>query len=316
MKKIITLLLAIFITFSLSGCAFSEFLNNNKNVVNLGDEETFVKWNLVWNNNEYRPVDSAYFEFNDSSFRYYENGELKKEGTHRITYFGLENSISPLHLNLEFGKDDNGFSVFDYLDCYTEDSKDNLHQFTILDEGYHVKTVRAGGVPVRDYHLSDMPYAFGTYLKEGTEQYSYENSKANYLNCAKLDGTFCSQQGNKFYFANNAYSSDSNSTSYTIYMRYENNVNNTFIEGTIKLSYYEDFYTSERIDVALIYVMHGENEPGEESGTSVFADYKLNNFVFNSDNSITFVDAQYFNDKQECDYSPSNFIGGTYYKLN
>ena len=86
--------------FGLTGCAFFDWFHDNDNVVDLGDGKNAVKWNLVSNDNEYRLVDSAYFEFTQSSFKYYENGNLKKEGTHRITFTDLENSNVPLHLNL------------------------------------------------------------------------------------------------------------------------------------------------------------------------------------------------------------------------
>ena len=241
---------------------------------------------------------------------------MKKEGTHRITHYGVENTISPLHLNLNFGDDENGFSVFDYIDCYTEDSKDDLHQFTIMSEGYHIDPPRSGGVPVRDYHLSEMPYAFGTYVKESCERYDYTNGKANYLGSAKLDGTFVDERGNKFYFVNNSYSSDPESSSYTVYMRYENNVSGTYIEGTIHLSYFEEFDTGKHHDVALVYVMHGDGEPSEESGVSVEADFELMDFTVTDDGSIIFADADYFGDSRECDYDPQNFLGGKYMKIN
>ena len=317
MKKVLALCLIWVLALSLSGCGIFDMLNDDKDVVDLGGGDTYVRWNLVWNNNEYRPVQSAYFEFNEDNFKYYENGVLKKEGTHRITYSGVENTISPLHIDLNFGNDKNGFAVYDYLDCYTEDSKENLHQFTILTEGYHIEPVRTtGGVPVRDYHLSDMPYAFGTYVKEGTTQYTYANGKVNYLNCAKLDGTFCDENGNKLYFANNAFSSKAGNeyARYTIYMRYENNQNNTVVEGTIFLSFYEDFDSGKPHDVAMIYVLHGDREPGVESGTSAEADYLLMDFTFGDGGSITFAYGEYFYDNQECDFNPSNFVGGTYYK--
>ena len=310
MKKTILLLLISLLFVSLSGCALFELIEGNKNVVVLGNGEEFVKWNLVSNNNDYQNVDSAYFEFNDDVFKYYENGSLKREGKHRITFFGLENTISPLHINLIF---DDKESEFDYIDCYTEDSKDNIQQFTIISEGYRVETERPGGVPIRDYHLSDMPYAFGTYVKESANEYTYKNGKANYLNCSKLDGKFVDELGNVMYFANNAYSSDPKSVSYDIYMRYENNVNNTFIEGTIILAYTSDEIQDEA-NVALIYVSHGSNEPGEESGTSIEADYEFINLKI-TDEAITFSLCKRFSEKVECDYDPVNFIGGTYTKI-
>ena len=319
MKKLLTLILTLCLTITSTSCVFSEISNDNKNVVNLGNEDTFVKWTLVANDNEFRPVTSAYFEFNNTKFKYYEDGNLKKEGTHRITFFDIETNNAPLHLNLEFGKDDTGLSIFDYIDCYTEDPKDDLRQFTIISEGYHIKPLRSGGVPVRDYHLSEMPYAFGTYVKEGASKTDYNNGKVNYLNSAKLDGTFVDDKGNKFTFINNSYSSKYQTTeysTYTVYMRYENALNNTFIEGTVKMSNYDEFLTNVHHDVALIYVLHGENEPAEEKGTYASADYQLIDFVFNKDNSLTFNYGSYFYDNKECEYLPENFIGGTYYKIN
>ena len=50
---------------------------------------------------------------------------LKKEGTHRITYLGFETTNTPLNLTLNFGNDENNFSVYDYINCYTEDSKED-----------------------------------------------------------------------------------------------------------------------------------------------------------------------------------------------
>ena len=319
MKKLSAILIVALMAFGLSGCALSELFHDKDNIVDLSDGDNAVRWNLVSNDNEYRPVDSAYFEFDKDSFKYYENGELKKEGTHRITFFGLENSNAPLHLNLNFGEDETGFSVYDYIDCYTEDRKDELHQFTIISEGYHIDPIRPGGVPVRDYHLSDMPYALGTYLKEGSEQYEYANGKVNYLDCAKLDGSFRDANGNSIYLLNNSYSASylsSEYSKYTVYFRYENSSNNSFVEGTIKLGWYEDWDTGERRDTASIYVMHGDGEPAEESGTYASADYHLLDFKFGDDGSISFSHGEYFYDNRECDYDPESFIGGTYYKVD
>jgi hypothetical protein len=188
MKKVLSFLLILLLSFSLTGCALVEYFQNKQYEVYLGDGKNTVKWHLVSSDNAYRAVESAHFEFDEKTFKYYENGVLKKEGDYSATYFGLENSNTPLHLNLNFGKNENGFSIFDYIDCYTEDDKNALGQFTVVSEGYHIEPLRSGGVPVRDYHLSDMPYAFGTYVREGAEQYTYQNGKVNYLGSAKLDG--------------------------------------------------------------------------------------------------------------------------------
>mgnify|MGYP003426372934 CR=1 FL=1 len=60
MKKVLALCLIWVLALSLSGCGIFDMLNDDKDVVNLGSGDTYVRWNLVWNNNEYRPVQSAY----------------------------------------------------------------------------------------------------------------------------------------------------------------------------------------------------------------------------------------------------------------
>ena len=63
MKKILAMIMAVFMTFGLTGCALLDFLHDNDNVVDLGDGENTVIWNLVDNDNAYRPVEEAYFAF-------------------------------------------------------------------------------------------------------------------------------------------------------------------------------------------------------------------------------------------------------------
>lgn len=314
MKKLCTLFLALALLCSLCGCALSEWLHDKDNVVSLGDGNTFVKWHLACNDNAYSTVRSAYFEFNESTFRYYEDGVLKKEGTHRITYYGAEGFVSPLHLDLQFGKDGSGLSVFDYVDCYTEDARDALCQFTVIREAYHIDAPRSGGVPVRDYHLSDMPYAMGTYVREGAQRRDYQSGKANYLGCAALDGTYLDEAGNLFYFLNNSYAYDPESTSYTVYMRYENRAEGSFVEGTVQLSYYEDFLSGTPHNVALIYVTHGHNEPSPSEDEPLLADFQLMDFNLGEDASFTFLNGSHYADPPACDFDPTHFAGGAYRK--
>lgn len=315
MKKFILELLLPVIALTLSGCAFLEFAKNDKLVVDLGDGDTFVKWNLVENYNEYRPVQSAYFEINKDTIRYYENGNLKKEGNARILYNGFDNETRPLTIALKFGMDENGVDAYDELVCYTEDAKESIHQFTIMAEGYHVKALRMGGVPVRDYHISEMPYAFGTYVKEDTECSYYRGpSEIKVREATKLKGTYVDASENKFYFLNhNCYREDGYYyTSSNIYFRYENNIKNTFLEGTIRLSYYDSHELNRRVDTALLYVMHGQSEPSSEKGVVLEPDYQLLDFSFLEDGSLSFSEGTYFYDVRECDWNPANFVPGTY----
>ena len=316
MKNKIKLFTLPILVISLTSCAFIEAMENKKYDIDLGEEDTYVKWNLIENNNEYRPVESAYFEFSKDKYRYYEDGSLKEEGTCMSRFFGASDSV-PLHIGLYKDEDQRKDG---YLNCYTEDERNNLHQFTIYQLAYEIKPLRRGGVPVRDYHLSEMPYAFGTYLKENTESYEYESDMVNYLASSELRGTFLDENGNKFYFTSNSHapigSKPGDYFNYFIYMRYENNTNHTFIEGTIRMSFYDDWELGRR-NTALLYVLHGESEPAEEKGVSVPPDYDFYDFDIDSENhSFSFTEAKHFYENTECDYDPANFIPGTYVKVN
>ena len=315
MNKLKRVLLFPILALSLSSCAFFEFKDNEKYNIDLGEEDNYVRWNLIENNNEYRPVTSAYFEFSKDKYRYYEDDTLKEEGTCMSRYFGV-NDTRPLHIGL-FKDEDHRKDG--YLNCYTEDERENLHQFTIYQLGYEIKPLRMGGVPVRDYHLSEMPYAFGTYLKENTESYAYKSNRVNYLTSSALRGSFLDDKGNKFYFTSNSYapmdSKDGDYFDYVIYMRYENNVNHTSIEGTISMSFYDDWELGRR-NVALLYVLHGQDEPAEEKGVSLPPDYHLLDFDIDTENhSFSFTEAKYFYENTECEYDPANFVPGTYTKV-
>lgn len=314
MNKLISKLLLSVITLTLSSCAFLEIEENKKLVVDLGDGDNTVKWSLVENLNDYRPVQSAYFEVNKNTIKYYEDGTLKKEGTPTATYLGLDSSTSPLVISLGFGKDEKGFNNYDRLYCFTEDEKESLHQFSIMAEGYEIKPLRMGGVPVRDYHLSEMPYAMGTYVKEGTELSSYTNSSDKSFEADKLKGSFVDASNNKFYFINNCFHRTDGYyfLSGNVYFRYENNIKNIFLEGTIGLSYFDSWELNRRVDVALLYVMHGQSEPAKEKGVYLDPDYQLLDFAFSEDGSLSFSEGTYFYDVRECDWDPTNFVPGTY----
>jgi len=316
MNKLIKTIILPILTLSLTSCAFFEFAENEKYNIDLGENDKYVKWNLVENNNEYRPVKSAYFEFSKDKYRYYEDDTLKEEGKCMSRFFGAKEE-RPLHIGLFKDEDQRKDG---YLNCYTEDERENLHQFTIYQLGYEIKPLRMGGVPVRDYHLSEMPYAFGTYLKENTERYTYKSGRPNYYKCDTLKGNFMDENGNKFYFTSNSYLPlEGNADyfyNYFIYMRYENNVNHTFIEGTITLSKYDDWDLGTR-NTMMLYVMHGQSEPAEEKGVVLFPDYHFLDFDIDAENhSFSFTEAKYFHEDSECEYNPANFIPGTYVKVN
>lgn len=318
MKKTIWKLLLPIAAFSLSSCAFMEMANNQKNSIDLGDGDTFVKWSLVENNNEYRPVESAYFEINKDTIRYFENGELKKEGEASITYHGLDDETRPLTIAINFGYKDH-LRIYDELICFTEDTKEEIHQFTIMAEGYHIKPLRQGGVPIRDYHLSEMPYAFGTYVKEESEYSAYKNSDSGKVgDSTKLKGTFVDSSENKFYFLNNCFYNQNGYyfSSSNVYFRYENHAIDDFIEGTIRLTWIDSYEYGRRVNYALLRIMHGTSEPSEQKGVVLDPDYRLVDFNFSSDTQFSFTKGEYFYDNKECSWDPAKFVPGTYTRLN
>ena len=74
MKRYFNILLVMPLLFSLSSCALFEASNNDKNIVSLGNKDSYVRWNLVSNDNMLSNVKSAYFEFDNENFKYYEDG--------------------------------------------------------------------------------------------------------------------------------------------------------------------------------------------------------------------------------------------------
>ena len=52
MKKLTSKLMLPLLALTLSSCAFFEFKDNEKNMVDMGNGENSIKWNLVENNNE------------------------------------------------------------------------------------------------------------------------------------------------------------------------------------------------------------------------------------------------------------------------
>lgn len=318
MKRVISKICLPLIALTLSGCAFFEFKDNEKLVVDMGDGDSYITWSLVENNNEYRPIQEAHFEINKTNFKYYEDGELKKQGDVRSVYHGLDHTTRPLTIRLSFGYSDN-LEQYDELICFTEDEKESLHQFTIMAEGYHIKPLRGGGVPIRDYHLSDMPYAFGTYVKDGTERKAYQNKNSGKVTeSVKLNETFTDESENKFYFLNNCYFNVEGYyfTSSRIYFRYENNIKDISIEGTISLTWVDSYAYGRRVDYALLRIMHGEDEPSEQRGVVMDPDYHLVDFVFSDENTFSFTKGEYFYENRECPWDPNDFIPGTYRKSN
>ena len=144
----------------------------------------------------------TYFVFNgtkgDFTMKYYENGELKREGNFNkiVTYEDRIGTWSDnLHLNIKIDS-----KTYDHISTYTE-SLEPLNQFRILEEykGFDER-----------YYLSELPYAMGTYVREGEQfvEEKYHNNEPDRIVPTEedftvaLNGTFKLDDDHYFYFLN------------------------------------------------------------------------------------------------------------------
>ena len=203
---IIVLAAVVVVTsFALSACGLLESITgkSNDNVEQLFDkcEETTGKW-VCYDYFTRRPLD-AYFVFDGSEnvmrFEYYENGTLKRDGWYRVVYRGEDADVStPLTIGLEIkGENRNK----DLINAYVDDFKTDFTQFTVMNEEREMGINEVSGTPkARMYRISEMPIAFGTYVKEGAEP-KEERGNAHYADQYYIpSGEYVNDSGAKFTF--------------------------------------------------------------------------------------------------------------------
>ena len=195
MKKLVKILLFPFIAATLTGCPMPWEKDTDEEHFRYYDEITgkFVLYENLDKRYEYH---DTYFEFNGAKgafkFKYYENGELKKEGkigkivsrTERIGSWS-----NNLHFSLEVDK------VNEHISTYTE-SFDPINQFRILEEYYRFD---------QRYFLSELPYVMGTYVREGCEyqQEGQHNNPTDYT--VPTENNFTSALSGKYALDENTY---------------------------------------------------------------------------------------------------------------
>ena len=198
MKKPAKFLLFPLLATTLTGCLMPWEKDTDVEHFRYYDEITgkFVLHDNLDKRYEYH---DTYFEFNGAkgsfNFKYYENGELKKEGkigkivSHADRVGSWSNN---LHFSLEVGKTN------EHISTYTE-SFDPINQFRILEE--------YSGFDSR-YYLSELPYVMGTYVREGAE-YKEESPNTNSVDftiptenhfTAALSGKYALNDNTYFYF--------------------------------------------------------------------------------------------------------------------
>lgn len=150
-----------FIPLIVIGVASCDFSGDDPNIIHKESYEPITGKFVLFEATDKRLEDpNAYFEFDGSkgnfSMKYYENGELKKEGKFnrivtRQEYVGKIKDN--LHFNVQIGYNS------EHIGTYSE-SLDPIDQFRIIEEYTGSET---------KYYYSELPYIIGTYVREGKE---------------------------------------------------------------------------------------------------------------------------------------------------
>jgi len=185
--------LYIFVAASvLSGCDL--FGGDTDTIHKKSYEPITGKFVLHESTHSYSNCTDAYFIMDGSqgnfSLKYYENGNLKKEGQFqrvvtRVDKVGTSNDN--LHFNVKCA------DSVEHISTYTE-SFEPLNQFRIIEE-YSGKDER--------YYLSELPFVMGTYVREGVEYIEESAPKRSPTDTdytCDLNGKFMLDDTHYFYF--------------------------------------------------------------------------------------------------------------------
>ena len=209
MKKLFSLLLVCLMLFSiltLGGCSLP-FGNGG------GTEQLFDKCDALTGKWIYcdpasgAPTDT-YFVFNGAAdamhFFYYESGTLAREGAFRAVYRGEGTDVAtPLSIGFEIKDSEHR----DWLNCYVDDFKTAFTQFTVMQEERDLPSSTASGVPqAHVYRMGELPFAFGTYVKEGADRKENKNLYQYAENYIIPAGTYVSESGERLTFLGDYYS--------------------------------------------------------------------------------------------------------------
>ena len=201
MKRLIAILLCLTALFSLSSCdLIGEIVGGDTDTIHSKSYDPITGKYVLYEAADKRfTYTDTYFEMDGSkgnfSIKYYENGQLKKEGKFAkiVTYTDTVGKwCNNLHFNIKVGNDN------EHISTYTE-SFNPITQFRIIEE-YDSRDNK--------YYLSEMPYVMGTYVKEGST-YKEESPNTNTDNkmiptlknfTSALNGTYKLDENHYFYF--------------------------------------------------------------------------------------------------------------------
>lgn len=198
--RIRKLLLLSLSSFILTGCGLSDLFGGDTDTIHKSSYEPitgkFVLYDAL--DKRYSYTDT-YFDIDGSkgnfSLKYYENGQLKKEGQFQriVTYEDKIGKIDEnLHFNVKIG------NTSEHIGTYTE-CFDPIDQFRIVEE-YSGSDSK--------YYLSELPFVMGTYVREGKEykKETLKEGETNYLTPSKkcftngLNGYYKLDDEHYFYF--------------------------------------------------------------------------------------------------------------------
>ena len=199
---IFTLVLSLFfVVFSFSGCdLISEVFDGDTDTIHKKSFEPITgKFILALSEDETRNISEAYFVIDGGagnfSLKYYEDGALKREGKMQrvVTHADrIGKWTDNLHFNVKVGDE------YDHICSYTENLT-QIDQFRVFCE-YHKDDQK--------YYLSELPYALGTYVREG-KTLAEESPNTNDVDytvptlddfTAALDGYYKLDEEHYFYF--------------------------------------------------------------------------------------------------------------------
>lgn len=294
MKRITKLIFLPLIAVSLSSCDLIEeiFGGDTDTIHKKSFEPITGKFYLYEALDKRYEYHDTYFDINGSqgnfSLKYYENGELKKQGSmNRIVTH--EDEIGKWMDNLHFNVNVNGNS--EHICTYTE-SLTEINQFRIMME-YHGEY---------KYYLSELPYVMGTYVRENKEykkEAYHTNEKdevaptlKNFTNA--FNGFYRLDEEHYFYFLNPLGFTVSGNL-YSSYFQYFSSELDKPLEGFVSgysvedepyivFTYVSDLVDWGKEDTRRIYFGYSTFDEEENlidhDGTVDFSDGELKSFTF------------------------------------
>jgi len=202
MKKFLSLLLVCLLsltTFTFAGC---DFFGDDDDVEKFFDECTEISGKWIYYDFLSNQPTNTYIKFDGTkdvmTFEYYVNDVQQRDGHFKVVYRGENKDVAtPLSIGFEI-KNDSQHS--DWIGCYVDDFKTDFSQFTIMSEERELDDSTNGIPQAHIYRMSELPFAFGTYVKENC------TLKQNKNNCSYADdyfipsGQYVNESGAKFTF--------------------------------------------------------------------------------------------------------------------